>query len=385
MKTLRQIGALTASGLRSIPDRLGASLVTVIGTATVVAVLTAMLSVSEGVKNYLAGPVKPNEAFVFSENAPGLLQSSLPREAMATVAQAPGIMRGADGKPRVTGSSIAPIDVLKKTNERGNVFILGMTEPQLEDAKLIEGRWHRPGVREVVVSDAVRKVYRGFELGDRVTTRGSEWVVVGVFEEAGHTYDQTIVTDLETMLSAFGRNTIQQISVVLVSPDDFPRFKEWLENDPTLDVDVLDPREYRRRTVGQLTNLIDFVSYFIGALMASGAICAALSSLYAAVDSRRREIATLRAIGFGAMPVVISVLLEGLLLAFGAALLGALIAWLFFNGNVVSTVGLTFPLDVSPRLVAVAIVWALAIGLLGGLLPAVRAACLPVAAALRDA
>lgn len=242
-----------------------------------------------------------------------------------------------------------------------------------------------PGVREVVVSDAVRKVYRGFELGDRVTTRGSEWVVVGVFEEAGHTYDQTIVTDLETMLSAFGRNTIQQISVVLVSPDDFPRFKEWLENDPTLDVDVLDPREYRRRTVGQLTNLIDFVSYFIGALMASGAICAALSSLYAAVDSRRREIATLRAIGFGAMPVVISVLLEGLLLAFGAALLGALIAWLFFNGNVVSTVGLTFPLDVSPRLVAVAIVWALAIGLLGGLLPAVRAACLPVAAALRDA
>lgn len=119
--------------------------------------------------------------------------------------------------------------------------------------------------------------------------------------------------------------------------------------------------------------------------MASGAICAALSSLYAAVDSRRREIATLRAIGFGAMPVVISVLLEGLLLAFGAALLGALIAWLFFNGNVVSTVGLTFPLDVSPRLVAVAIVWALAIGLLGGLLPAVRAACLPVAAALRDA
>jgi len=197
-------------------------------------------------------------------------------------------------------------------------------------------------------------------------------------------YEQVLFGDGETVLAAFGRDAYQQFVVVLDSPADFPRFKQAALADPTLKVDVYTEVANREASFRGLRGLLDFVSYFIGTLMAMGAVCAALSSLYASVDSRGREIATLRSLGFGAVPVFVSVLLEGMLLALGAAFIGATVAWLVFNGRVISTEGLTFPLAVSPHLAVVCVVWALAIGLIGGLLPALRAARLPVALAMRE-
>ena len=190
--------------------------------------------------------------------------------------------------------------------------------------------------------------------------------------------------DGETVLAAFGRDAYQQFVAMLDSPAAFPEFKQAVLADPSLKVDVYTEAANRETSFRGLRGLLDFVSYFIGTLMAMGAICAALSSLYASVDARQREIATLRALGFGAAPVFASVLIEGMLLALGAALVGATFAWLVFNGKVISTEGLTFPLAVSPHLALVCILWALAIGLIGGLLPAIRAARVPVAYAMRE-
>jgi putative ABC transport system permease protein len=205
-----------------------------------------------------------------------------------------------------------------------------------------------------------------------------------VFEDAKGVFEQVLFSDGDTVLSAFGRDAYQQFVVMLDSPSQFESFKRAVASDPSLKVDVYTEAANRETTFRGLRGLLDFVSYFIGTLMAMGAICAALSSLYASVDARRVEIATLRALGFGSVAVLASVLIEGALLAFAAAVVGALIGWLIFNGKVISTVGLTFPLAVSPHIVMISIAWALVIGLIGALLPALRASRVPLAFAMRE-
>ncbi|MEJ0006477.1 MAG: FtsX-like permease family protein [Steroidobacteraceae bacterium] len=234
------------------------------------------------------------------------------------------------------------------------------------------------------MSKIAQRLDQGVAIGDQVRLRGSDWTIVGVFEDAKGVFEQVLFGDGETVLSAFGRDGYQEFVVMLDSPAAFGRFKEVVLADPTLKADVFTETENREVTFKGLRGLLDFVSYFIGTLLAMGAVCAALSSLYASVDSRGREIATLRALGFGAGPVLASVLIEGMLLALGAGILGALLGWLIFNGKIISAEGLTFPLAVSPHLLLISIVWALAIGLLGALLPGIRAARLPVALAMRE-
>jgi putative ABC transport system permease protein len=376
--------ALTATALRSIPNRLGASLVTVIGVTTVMAVLVALLSLGEGVR-YLAGKnVRQDRAVVLSRGAVSAPQSFLTREALANISQAAGVKKDPQGKPLATAGTLVQVDVVTRDNQRGNVFLVGMTNRAVyPEIRILEGRFYQTGVHELIVSKSVRERYRDCDIGGHIKLRGYDWTVVGVFEDTGGFFDLNVFGDAETVLSAFGRNGFQQAVVVLDSAAAFDTFKKAVTTDPALSADVQTEAENRLKTIQQLKGLLDFVSYFVGGLMAIGAVCGALSSLYAAVDARRREIATLRAIGFNSGPVVISVLVEGMALAIPAALLGALIAWLLFNGNVVSTVGLTFPLAVTPHLVVISLFWALTIALIGGLLPALRAADLPVATALR--
>jgi putative ABC transport system permease protein len=221
------------------------------------------------------------------------------------------------------------------------------------------------------------------ELGNHLNLRGTEWTIVGVFAGLDTIGDSALRADAETVMSAFGLNAYQVATVTLTSPSAFQAFKDALVNNPAVSVDVKTGLQYNKDQFGQLTALVDFVAYFIGAVMGSGAVFGALNSLYASVDARRREIATLRAIGFGSGPIIVSVLVEGIVLALPGALLGALIAWLAFGGNSVDVQGLVFKLTVTSALVVNGVIWAVAIGLVGASLPALRAARVPVATALR--
>jgi putative ABC transport system permease protein len=209
------------------------------------------------------------------------------------------------------------------------------------------------------------------------------WTIVGIFAGNDTIGDSVLRADADTVMSAFGRTAYQQATVTLNSKDAYKTFKDALTSNPAIQVEVKTGEENMKQNFGQLNTLLDFVAYFVGTVMASGAIFGALNSLYASVDARRREIATLRAIGFNSGPIIASVLIEGMALALPGAFIGAGIATLAFNGNVVDIQGLIFKLTVTPRLLIISIIWALAIGLIGGSLPAMRAGRLPVATALR--
>lgn len=386
LRRLRQTAALTSFGLRSIPARLGASLVTVVGILIVVAVLVALLSMGEGAQQWETGQSRPDRAVVLSKGALSPFGSRITRGEIGTLAHEPGVKKDANGNPLVTTGWMIGVDVVTKANRRGTLFLLGQTNRHVyPEIHLLAGHWPRPGLRELAVSRVAQKLDQNVEIGDHVNIRGSDWTIVGVFEDAKGVFEQVLFGDGDTVLSAFGQNAYQQMSVMLDSPAAYTRFKQAVLADPSLKVDVFTETENRENSFRGLRQLLDFVSYFIGTLMAIGAVCAALSSLYASVDARGREIATLRAMGFRSGPVLTSVLIEGMLLALGAGLVGALIAWAIFNGRVINAENLTFPLVVSPHLILISLVWALAIGLLGGLLPAMRAARRPVASALSDA
>jgi putative ABC transport system permease protein len=385
MRSLRQTLALTTFGLRSIPARLGGSLVTVIGIVTVVAVLLSLLSMGEGAQFWETGQARPDRAVVLSKGALSAFGSRLTRAQIAILSHEPGVKKDAEGNPLVTTGWMVSVDVVTKANQRGTLYLVGQTNHHVyPEIHVLAGHWPRAGLHELAVSKVAQRLDQKVQIGDHVDIRGSEWTIVGVFEDAKGVFEQVLFGDGDTVLSAFGQDAYQQMSVMLDSPAAYPEFKRAVLADPSLKVDVFTEAENRETTFKGLRGLLDFVSYFIGTLMAMGAVCAALSSLYASVDARGREIATLRALGFGANPVLASVLIEGMLLALGAAIVGAAIAWLIFNGKVINAEGLTFPLAVSPHLMLIAILWALAIGLAGGLLPAMRAARLPVADAMRE-
>jgi putative ABC transport system permease protein len=286
----------------------------------------------------------------------------------------------------VVATTFVSVDVFKKNGHRGTVYLVGFSPGSAlvqSNVKIIAGRQYRPALHEVTVSDPIRKMYRNMNIGDHLVLLGTEWTIVGVFAGNDSIGDSVLRADADTVMSAFSRTTFQAAQVQLESPAALPRFRDALTSNPAVAVEVRTLAQSLKDNFGQLNTLLDFVAYFVGSVMASGAIFGALNSLYASVDSRRREIATLRAIGFNSIPIIASVLLEGMVLALPGAFIGALIAWVLFNGNVVDVAGLIFKLTVTPHLLVVAVSWALAIGLIGATLPALRAAQRPVATALR--
>lgn len=386
MTFLKQTIALTATGLRGITERRGSSAVTVIGVTAVVGVLVSLLAIREGTTIFSGKNSRPEMVDVISRGATSTAQSVLTRDALAVVERAPGIKHAPDGRPFVVASTFVSVDVMKKDGKRGNVYLVGFTPGAVliqTNVKIIEGRQYRPAVHELTVSDPIRRMYKDMNIGNRLRLLNSEWTIVGVFAGNDSIGDSVMRADADTVMTAFNRNTYQSASVQLESAAAMAKFKDALTSDPSVALDVRTQAQSMKDNFGQLSSLLDFVAYFVGTVMASGAIFGALNSLYASVDARRREIATLRAIGFNSGPIIVSVLLEGMLLALPGAFLGALIAWVLFNGNVVDVAGLIFKLTVTPRLLVISVLWALVIGLIGGSLPALRAARSPVATALR--
>lgn len=389
---LKQTLAVTLMNLRAIPQRLGTSSVIVIGIAGVVAVLVSVLAMATGFHQTVANSGRDDRAIVLRGGSQAEVNSSIARDNLLTILDAPGVRKDAAGRPIGCGEIVTIVNLpkiddgnLSNVTLRGSCGQLAALRPEL---KLIEGRLFEPAVRELIVGAGAAQQFRGVTLGSRISFRDSDWTVVGIFSSGGDAHDSELIADVDTVQSAFRRNLYQSVTALLDAPSSFAAFKDALTTNPTLTVDVKREPEYYAEQSKQLTKLLNFIAYFVGGIMAIGAMFGALNTMYSAVSSRAREIATLRAIGFGAVPVVISVFAEALLLALLGGALGAALAWLFFNGNAVSTLGanfsqVVFRLTVTPGIVVSGLWLALFIGLLGGLFPAVRAARLPVVDALR--
>ncbi len=388
MHAIRHVWLLTVSAIGSIPERVGTSAVTVISIATVMGVLVAMLALGQGLDVLVHSDVRPDQAVVVSRGAESLLQSALPKTILAGIADKPYIKHDAQGRPEIFGAVFMFINAVNRHNQRGVVSLYGVT-PLFQEInsgiRVIEGRWFQPGLHELIVSDLMRQRFRHLDVGEEVKVRGTPWKIVGSYESSQRALEDSVIGDADTLLSAFPQSTFNGVNVILQSPGAFGAFKNVVTSDPTLMADVKTQAESNEAILKSRRQLFDFISYFLGGLMALGAACGALASLYASVDARKVEIATLRAIGFGGVPVVVSVLAEGMLLAIPAALLGAAIDWYLFNGHVVVAAQITFPMAVTPRLLVIALCWALSIAIIGGVLPSIRAARVPVAAAIRAA
>jgi putative ABC transport system permease protein len=392
MSLLRQIGTVTLMNLRNIPQRLGTSLVIVIGIAGVVAVLVSVLAMAVGFNQTIKNAGRPDRAIVLRGGSNSELSSTLARDAVLTIEDAPGIKKTADGRPIASAESVVIVEMLQKGSGTGaNVTLRGVGPEARElrpEIHLVEGRMFEPGKREIIVGRAAQLQFQGLEIGSHIAFRDSDWTVVGSFESHGDSHESELIADVETVLGAYRRNLYNSATVLLDSVDSFDGFKTALTTNPTLSVDVTREPEYYASLSASLNKVLTFVGYVVGSIMAVGALFGALNTMYSAVSARSLEIATLRAIGFGAAAIVISVFVEALLLALTGGVIGAAIAWLFFNGNAANTLSgnftqVVFRLSVTPDLIALGIIWAAAIGLIGGLFPAIRAARQPIATALR--
>lgn len=393
MKFVRQVCSVTAMNFRSLPQRFGTSLVIVIGIAGVVAVLVSVLAMSTGMMRTIERSGRDDRAIIMRNGSTTEMQSALTRDSVRLIMEGEGIKRDASGHPIASAEGLRLVSLNRK-EDGAEVFVafrgvgpqVRAVRPELE---IIAGRMFNPAVNELIVGKAAHAQFKGLEVGDRISTRGATWTVVGIFSSGGDSVESQLMADYDTILSAEQRTDFQSVHVLLESPAAFARLKDSLTTNPALAVEVQREREYHAQQSELISKFIKIIAYIVGGIMAVGAIFSALNTMYSAVSARVQEIATLRAIGFGSTAMVISVLAEALVLALAGSLIGSALAWLFFNGDTVSTSAggtgthLVFELAVSADLVITGVVWACAIGLLGGLFPAVRAARLPVATALR--
>ena len=388
----KQLIALTSMGIRTLPQRAGSSSVIVIGIAGVVAVLVSVLAMATGFRHTVADGGRPDRVIVLRGGSDAELNSNVTRSDIDTIANAPGLAKDADGKALLSPEVITVVNVPKiDTGDDSNVTLRGVglqlqkVRPEL---KIVAGRMFRPAVRELIAGAAAAKQFRGLTPGSVLHLRNVDWTVTGVFTMNGDVHESELLADVDTVGSSLERTGYSSAVGLLKGASEFGTFKDALTTDPQLKVDVERESEYYAAQSKQLTELITVVGNTVAVIMAIGAMFGALNSMYAAVDARTLEIATLRAIGFGALPVLLSVMLEALALSLLGGLLGAALAWWFFNGHTVATLGgafaqIVFQVTVTTSLMVTGLVWACAIGVLGGLFPALRSARLPVAEALR--
>ncbi len=391
MSALRQASAITAINLRSIPQRLGTSLVICVGIAGVVAVLITVLAMSTGLQSTIASAGQPDRAIVLRGGAIAEALSTITRDDLVAIEAAPGVARTAAGKLAISPEALLSVNLPRASDGQPSAMsVRGITSiaPEIRpEITLIEGRMFKPGLHEIIVGKSVRDQFAHLEIGDVAKFYNGDWTVVGRFESRGDVHESEVMTDAETLMSAANRTVFSGVTVKLDSPQSFDAFKQALLQNPMLKVDVQREAEYYEGQSKGISTLLGIVANTVGAIMAVGALFGALNTMYSAVSARTVEIATLRAVGFGSWPVVASVLIEAQVLALSGALVGGAIAWIVFNGSTFSTGGalgqVTLRLHVGAPLIALGILWAAVIGFIGGLFPAIRAARTSVADALR--
>jgi putative ABC transport system permease protein len=390
----KQLRAVSLMSLQTLPQRIGASSVIVIGIAGVVAVLISVLAMGVGFRHTLADSGRADRAIILRGGSDAELNSNLTRGDVDTIGNAPDIAKDSAGKAALSNELVTVVNVPKidtgtdaNITLRGVGLTLGQVRPELT---IVEGRMFRPAVRELIAGVGAAKQFRGLTPGKVLHFRNADWTVTGLFTSNGDVHESELIADVDTVGSSIARSGYSSAIALLTSPAAFAGFKDALTTNPELKVDVQREPDYYAAQSQNLTKAINVVGNTVAVIMAIGAMFGALNSMYSAVAARGMEIATLRAIGFGALPVLLSVMLEALLLSLLGGLIGAALAWVLFNGHSVSTLGgafaqVVFKLTVTRTLIVTGILWACIIGVVGGLFPALRAARLSVAEALRAA
>lgn len=380
--------------LRSVRARWTSAIVAVVGIAGTVGVFIAMLSLAKGFRATLVSSGSPDNALILRGGATSEMTSGVGLDSVKIIQDAPGIARGPNG-PLVTAEAVlmAPIP-LRSTGTDANVEVRGVSPNVLEirkQVKIVQGRMFSPGLAEVVVGKNANTTYSGLTLGNTISLGTMQWKVVGVFDAGGSSFDSEVWADPHLLTGAYNRpdTFFQSVTARLASPDSLKELKDALTTDPRLNVDVTREVDYYAKQSTNMTTLITRLGGFVAFIMAIGAVFGALNTMYSAVADRGREIATMRALGFGGPSVVFSFLIEALMISLVGGVLGCL-AVLRLNGVTTSTINfqtfsnLAFAFRITPSLLAEGVVFALVMGVLGGFFPAVRAAQLPVATALRE-
>jgi putative ABC transport system permease protein len=389
----RQAWSVARVGMATIPKRLPSSSVVVIGIAGVVGVLVALLAMGAGFEATLKQSGTDDAVIVMRGGAQTELNSVLDHETAVVISQAPQIRKDARGEPIASAELVVVASLPKKSNGLdANVEIRGIGERAWEarpNVRMIEGRRFTPGLRELIAGKGAQTQFEGLNVGSTLKLNGQLWTVVGVFD-SGDSNNSDVWGDGDIVASTYRRgSSTTSVTARLTDAAAFDAFKAALASDPRLKVDVKTTRAYYNEQSENLTRLIRILGTTVAAIMAVGAMFGALNTMYAAVAARAREIATLRAIGFRGGPVVVAVLLETMLLAVLGGVLGAVVAWALFDNYTASTLGsnfsqVVFAFHVSPPLLWNGLKWALAIGFIGGLFPAIRAARQPVTSGLRE-
>ena len=382
-----QIVEITLMNLRNLPSRLGSSAVIVVGIAGVVGVMVAILAMAAGFRATLDRGGEPDRAIVLRGGSDSELSSTILVPEM-------NVVTSMEGVTFASGELYTVADVPKRsTGLDANLIVRGVTEAAFDirrGLEVVEGRAFATGRDEVIAGRGAHVEFAGIDVGNSITVRQAEFTVVGIFEAGGSALESELWIDLPVAQSAFRRgDSVTSLRVQVDSPARIPELAQRIEDDPRLDLKLVGEEEYLAAQSGGLAGQIEGFGFAIAVIMAIGALFAALNTMYSAVATRTVEIATLRALGFGNVPVVVSVMVEAMALALLGGLLGAAISYSIFNGYTASTLNnvsfsqIAFDFAVTPELLYTGLIWALALGAVGGLFPAVRAAWMPITAALR--
>jgi putative ABC transport system permease protein len=394
MNWLSQTIAITSVTLRSIPQRLGSSIVAIIGIAGVVIVFTAVLSIAEGFRVAMRGTGDPQTVLVMRSGSDTEMTSGFSGEDAKLITEAPGIERGPQGVHASPELFVIIGHPLRRSGTDANVPLRGLSPMALKvrpQLTIVEGRMFTPGTSEIVVGRAASRQFSNLLVGSTVRSGKMSWPVVGIFEADGSVAESELWCDARVLQNVYQRgNSYQSVYLRLESVDAFQKVKDALTTDPRLNVTVVREPDYYAQQSQVLQTVIRTIGITIAILMGLGAVFGAVNTMYSAVASRTREIATLRALGFSSVPVVVSILVESLLLSLIGGVIGGLAAWAAFDGYQTATMNwqsfsqVAFAFAVTPALLVRGLIYAALMGLLGGLLPAFRAARMPVVSALRQ-
>ncbi|MGH8397713.1 MAG: ABC transporter permease [Gammaproteobacteria bacterium] len=392
MRTLKQLLTVTFMNFRNLTGRLDSSLVAIIGFAGVVLVVVAILSIRAGFRTTLAVTGSPDVAIVLRGGTGTEVNSVLGGNSSFIIGQAPDMAQSTSG-PVLSPELLVQVSLKKRDSDtRSNVSFRGVTPDAFavhDKVHIVAGRVFAPGLNEVIVGAEAARSFQGLQLGDVLHTGRYHWKVVGIFDDGGGLRNSEIWTDLPVLQGAYLRgNSVSSVYAKLANPAMFDAFKQSLTHNPQLNVSVQRESMYFAGQAAGMSLFIGIIGGIIAVLMGGGAVFGAINTMYTAVAARTQEIAMLRALGFGRLPVLASVLIEGLVLGLVGGVCGGVLAYLLFNGFEATTFNqftvMAFRFAVTPRLLGLGITYALVMGLLGGILPALRAVRLPIAASLRQ-